>query len=119
MATSGRREMPWRCKQRCSDDRVRCGITSKRHRRREGLARAHGRNSSTQPATRSHVLAYSKDLIYRIAPLVDDDRRIGAGASLRGDGGGTSDAPPQSSNSRSKTKHHKNQPITERGAAST
>jgi len=25
-STSGRREMSWRCKQRCSDDRVRCGI---------------------------------------------------------------------------------------------
>ena len=24
-STSGRREMPWRCRQRCSDERVRCG----------------------------------------------------------------------------------------------
>ena len=25
-STSGRREMPWRCRHRCKDERVRCGI---------------------------------------------------------------------------------------------
>ena len=25
-STSGRRPMPWRCRQRCKDERVRCGI---------------------------------------------------------------------------------------------